>query len=447
MQVFASATRSTGGSGSSVSLVRPEFRKNYKIPILDYQKGGIISRSLWTTKNHILRIIPGHDKNTGEVFRQNINCAQYSPEDDATEHLSDTFTMVNVCSKFGQNKLPFVTDYRPGTPDQEKWQGNTVIHMFCREIINACNPKAKGRKRLTPTNEWRMWTGIGPQSMIAYDSKALLMQALVFMVNGTVNTDLETEQELRDADGDILPLLAVVALEKKSAIINLCQALVQPKDMGLPLDASTNNTYGPMAELEGNKLFLNTVTDATTGKATLKPSVQAPGKGWTPSPFPLSEEIAKALWTPWEDLLNFMTAQEQLELCAREFGADTVNYVIGTDPFFATLPIPEKIRSAGLGRYANAGGTVSMSGTLSQPSQPTTPTFSMAKGLGMASKPALSGTPAQPQVSELKGVGAGIDTDKLLKDVAALRKAAAKATDQSQDASDLLDDEPILGGN
>ena len=59
-----------------------------------------------------------------------------------------------------------------------------------------------------------MWTGFGPSATLSYDKPSLLMQALGFHLNGADNKDYETQQPLVDKDGDILPLLAVVAMDR-----------------------------------------------------------------------------------------------------------------------------------------------------------------------------------------------------------------------------------------
>ena len=59
---------------------------------------------------------------------------------------------------------------------------------------------------------------------------------------------------------------------------------------------------------------------------------------------------------PWDKLLKFYTATEQLQLIAAEFGADTVNYIFGNNQEFSGIFIPDEIRAVGLGRYANNSG-------------------------------------------------------------------------------------------
>lgn len=423
-------------AAAQAGFVKQQFRKGYTVPVLAYQKYGIISKMLWPSKDQIIRIVPGYDPATGKVFRQNINVTEYSSDASLDDYLSDTFITATTVSKFGSVTTPFITDYEPGSVDEQTYGGDTVLRNFIRGIQYAC-AQGKGRKRLKPINEWLAWTNIGPQNMLSYDKPSLLMQALVFKVNGRNNQDFEAddERDLVDDDGDILPLLAVVAIDNKTSIANVMQALTEPTDPSKPLDAATNSKFGALAELEGNKLFLNTYTD-TAGHAALRPSVQAPGKGWTPTPFNLDEEVVRQLWHPWEELLNYMSSQEQLELCAQEFGADTVNYVIGTDPKFANLPMPEHIRNAGFGRYASlVGGSVQISNT----QQAAKPAASLGKGLSSAK--GLAGAAAKAPI-----VGAALPSDV---DVEALRaetariRAGAAGTSQADAAADLLGDPDI----
>ena len=120
--------------------------------------------------------------------------------------------------------------------------------------------------------------------------------------------------------GKVLPLLAIVAIDHTKSIGALMQALVEPSNPGKPLDALTNNKYGGMAELDGNLMFLNSVDDPEGKYKMLRPSVQAPGKGWTPTPFPLSEDVVQSLWHPWEEVIHYLTADEQALLLAAEYG-------------------------------------------------------------------------------------------------------------------------------
>jgi hypothetical protein len=293
------------------------------------------------------------------VFRQNIKCDQFSTEDDRTNYLSDTFTMVSIIEKFGSCG-PIISSYAPGSRDAEMYGGDTVLRHFVRKIMYACNGKNK-RNELTPTNDWKLWTAYGQSGQMAYDKPSLLMQALVFHINGRNNQDPKAQRDLIDENGNLLPLFAVCCVTSPDSISRICDALVLPSNRALPLDAATNNQFGALAELDGNILYLNPAKNAKQFDV-FDPSVQPAGEqGWNPTPFNISADMARSLWVPWDRLLRTMTAQEQLELCAQEFGADTVNYVIGTDRTLQGLEIPEKIKAAGFGRYANlVGGSVSM---------------------------------------------------------------------------------------
>lgn len=428
--------------GTSMAFVKPQYRKGYEIPLLPHQKFGILSKVLWPSKNQVLRIVPGYDEATGTVFHQNANCNKFSQDGSYDDYLTDTFCKATIVGKFGSVVTPFITDYEPGSADEKAWGGNTVLRSFIRGIIYACG--GRGRSRIQPLNEWRTWTGIGPGSVIEHDRPALLMQALVFQVNGRNNQNIDTNTDLVDEDGDILPMLAVVAINNRTSISNLVQALVEPMNPALPLDAASNNKYGPMAELDGNKLYLNTYQDPQQHNA-LRPSVQAPGQGWTPDPFPLDENAVKQLWIPWEKLLSYMTAKEQLELCAREFGADTVNYVIGTDPNFNRLEIPEEIKSAGLGRYASlvGGGSITLSSNSYSPSnvgaRPTGSGFGKGLAGAQAKAPSFSIKPEQQVKTFGISRDAGVDIEAVKAKARAIRAAAAQAEDdQAISAQELL---------
>ena len=420
-------------SSNNAAMVNAKFRRGYQIPLLPHQKDrGILTRVLWANRNHIIRIIPGYDKNTGEIYRQNIRCNEFSNDVERSQYVSDTFIKAPIIQRFGNLAYPIISAYPQGSPDDATYAGNTVLRAFCRNIIYACANKG-GRQRLNPIPAWRMWTAPGANSMLSKDSEALIMQALIFETNGKQNTDPETKQPLVDADGDTLPLLAVVAIANTTSINNMYEALVVPTDRNKPLDGVTNNQYGGIAEAEGNKLFLNTYTDPVTHYAALRPSVQAGGEGWRPTPFPLGDDAIRALWHPWDEILVCMTAEEQLDLCAQQFGADTVNYVIGTDPAFSSLRIPEHIAKHGLGRYADvSGGSVTLN-----TAQPAQPAVSAAKGLGFSRNVNVSADTSgvSPDVAL-----SDVDVHKIMEATQAIRNAS-KHTDQAAEAGSLLGDD------
>ena len=275
----------------------------------------------------------------------------------------------------------------------------------------------------------------------------------------------ENEQPLVDEQGNALPLFGIVAIDNVASINLLMQALVEPTNPALPLNAVTNNKYGGLAEMDGNMLFLNSVKDPESGRSMLRPSVQLPGKGWTPTPLPLSEENVKSLWQPWENVLHYMTAEEQLKLLAAEFGADTVNYLIGTDPKFADLHIPDEIAGAGFGRYAQFCGGVSVpqrvsihsntapaaNGGIAMPgvSVPgasaalpkAAPAAPKAAGLAMpkAGVPVPPAPVAAPKVSVGLGTHTAVDPAKIAAEVNKMRAAGIKTP--SSPASKELDEQ------
>ena len=346
-------------TNQAVGIIKQQYQKGYQIPAIPYQQYGVLTRILWTTKTQILRIIPGHDPQTGEIFRQNERCDRYSKDaQDKLEYLSDTFMRIPIIEKFG-DVGPVISSYPQGSHEATLWGGETVLRRFARDIMYACSDKSS-KKDIVPTNEMKMWCAYGGKARLSFDNVSLLMQALIFHTNGRNNQNAETKGDLVDQNGNVLPLFAVCALTNTESFNRLVDALVEPRDWSQPLDAQTNNQYGALAELNGNLLYLNPAhMTSKNGKVlnVLDPSVQPAGmQGWTPTPFPLTEDVARSLWIPWEQLLHPLTMEEQFELCAQEFGADTVNYVIGTDKFLQGIEIPEKIRLAGYGRYTNLIG-------------------------------------------------------------------------------------------
>lgn len=426
---------SAKSQSSNVGIINQKYRRGYKVPLLDHMKDdGIRPRTLWPSRNHVIRIIPGYDPETGEIFRQNIHENEFSDEQPRGYYLSGTFLKAPVISKFGTVPSPIISAYPPGSKDDEMYAGDTVLRAFVRGITYACGNKAT-KGRLKATKDWHSWTARGKEGILTLDRESLLMQALVFIVNDQANIDYQTKQELRDEDGDIKPVLSLVIIDNQTSINNLVDALVLPADRRKPLDAATNNQYGAMAELEGNKLFLNTYTDPEHGTSALRPSVQAGGEGWTATPYVLGEDAVRALWHPWDDLLQpLMTAAEQVDLCVHEFGAETVNYVIGSDPRLAGL-IPDEVRAIGIGKYAMLdGGSVTLS---SQGATQIGPAKSAAKGLG---------TPKGLGVKKVSNVPADmpmttVDVNALMEATKAIRNASGSSP--ADDAMDILGN-PLL---
>ena len=437
-----------GQRGGYLSFVKDKYRKGYEIPVLPYQTAGIICRTLWTSKDQIVRIVPGVDKETGKVLRQNKNVQDYSSEAPCADYLTNTFMQATTVNSFGDSRQSFITDYAPGSEDEAKFGGDTLIHWFIRHVWRTVddetkqgNKKKKGRYQAIP--EWKRW--VGQRGPITFDKVSLIFQGLGFKINGRDNVDLD-KNPMIDENGDTLPLYMVIAIDNAKAAKNLMTALVDPTDPGKPLDALTNNKFGGMAELNGNKLFLNSVDNTEDQWKTLRPSVQAGGKGWVPTPYPLSEEVVKDLWVPWDDLIHYLSADEQATLLAAEFGADTVNYIFGLDPKFSSYEMPEEIAKAGLGRYASAGVGQTQGGTINVGSI-------KPAGLGFApAVPAAPAAPVAPATAAAPSLGAGlgsvpkasgVSADKLKAEIAKMKSAGVKTSpteEQEDTAASLLDD-------
>lgn len=464
IKAYQQPTRRGGATGPFLSFVKPSYRKGYEIPGMAYQQGGIFSVSLWTTRDSVLRIVPGYDKTTGEIYPQNINVNEFSMDAGYDDYLSDTFITASVVSGFGTNRQTFITSYAPGSTDAQRYGGDTVINQFVKNVTNSVLNADKGKRtKFQVTDDMRQWCAKdGP---IKFPRQALLFQALVFKRNG-LDTQDANKQPLLDENGNVLPLYHVVAVDGKQTLLEVMKALVEPANPGLPLNPATNSKFGPMAELDGNILYLNAVQDPTTGARMLRPSVQDPStKGWTPTPFPLDEETVKALWVPWDDLLQYMTAQEQCMFLAQEFGSDSVNYFIGTDPMFNGLELPAEIKNAGLGRYARfVSGPQSASFSAPRPAPAAAPraAFGMPKqaaatGFSPRGFAAPAHTPVDQALSDgfvaaptpkskpaLAGLraNAAIDQDKLKAALNGIHQAQ-RPNSQAQTAQDLLNDDDL----
>lgn len=318
------------------------------MPLIPWQRNGIRSFCLWNSAEQVLRIVPGHDKQTGEVFRQNINCNTYAEDGKYLDYLSDTFMDTGVVDWFGERGSTFITSYKPGSPEAMKYGGDTVIDVFAKAIVYSVSSENRGKKgRLAVTDDFRRWSG--REGTLSIPKRALMFQALTFKVNGKPHVDAN-KNPLLDENGEPLFMYSVCAVNGQDSMKALLQALVSPMDPRKPLDAAENNKFGALAELDGNMLYLHPVQEGKYN--VLHPSVQAATQGWNPEPFPIDEACAKELWVPWEDLLYYMTPTEQAQLLAKEYGADTVNYVLGKDIRYRDFELPPDIAAAGYGRYS-----------------------------------------------------------------------------------------------
>lgn len=385
---------STGGGGSFISFVKPQYRKDYQMPVIPWQRNGIRSFCLWNSAEQVLRIMPGHDKQTGEIFRQNIKCTTYAEDGKYLDYLSDTFMDTAVVDWFGDRGQTFITSYKPGSPEALKYGGDTVIDVFAKAIIYSVSSENRGKKgRLAVTDDFRRWAA--KDGNLSIPKRALMFQALTFKINGKPHTDAN-KMPLLDENGEPLFLYSVCAVNGQDSMKALLQALVSPMDPRKSLDAATNNKYGALAELEGNLLYLHPVQEGKYN--VLHPSVQAATQGWNPEPFPIEESCARDLWVPWEDLLYYMTPTEQAQLLAKEYGADTVNYVLAKDMRYRDFELPPDIAAAGYGRYAQfMDGTKEVRQTGYVPQAQAPAQARQLGGLGMRKPAGLGVAPAPAQ--------------------------------------------------
>lgn len=337
-------------SGQAPSMLADAYRKGYTIPCLPYQEFGIIAKELWVRYHSKVRIVPGHDERTGELFKQNINCTTYDEDAPQETYLSDTFYMCRTMSNFGARHANIIIDLPPNSSDRDKYD-SSPLDYFQYTVSQAVKNPGKSKFKAIPA--WSQWVD-GREGTLPYPKVSLLFQALAFEINDRGFLD-GNGAPLTDEDGNPLPLYCLISISHKVSWAALVNMLVEPANMGKPLDAATNNKYGAMAEAEGNILHFNSAVQATDkSKRYLRPSVQAASTpGFNPEPMDLDEQICRDLWVPWNKLLRFYTAEEQIAMIANEFGADTVNYIFGNNPRFSSLVIPEDIAAAGLGRYAN----------------------------------------------------------------------------------------------
>ena len=135
--------------------VKREFRKGYSIPMLPYQDG-IMCKEFWNRYDSMLRILPGFDEKTGRIFKQNINCNEYSDEDDKTNYLSDTFFAAQILTKFGPSGYSFISSYRPGSDEAEAYGDDSICAVVASAIVNTVMGR-RSTLQYKPIQEWNMW--------------------------------------------------------------------------------------------------------------------------------------------------------------------------------------------------------------------------------------------------------------------------------------------------
>ena len=315
-------------------LANPEI-EGFK-QIFDYQKAPV-GKILWTSRDSVVRIIPGNDGSN--FFPQVINADIWTQDENQATYLSDTFYMVDTVDHFGEASMDLVSSFAPGSHDQEIYP-ESPLNYFCNSIHRAVRAVMTGKKtRLKVQDVWRSWTNMG--GPLPYPKQTLFFQAICQMLNGS-----PCKKGFEEGAEEGL-LYGIIGITHRESIQELYKALVFPMDRRKPI-GTDNNTFGSLAELEGNWLFLNTAVN-DKGKKYLLPSVQAsdaPTTSWECTPMNLSEEEAKALWTPWEKAFNYMTAKEQVDLLCAEFGTDTVQYILEQDKSFEGIDFPVKVSMA-----------------------------------------------------------------------------------------------------
>jgi hypothetical protein len=336
-----------------------------------------------------------------------------------------------------------VTSYEPGSHDDQTYGGDTVITVFSRNVFRTVNPLKSRKPKFGCIPDMKRWVAMR-EGTLPMPKPAILVQALLFKYQDRPMYDADGN-ELRTEDGDYVPKMGVVSFEGRATIAAVLKALTEPKDPGMPLDAQTNNKYGGLAELQGNKLFLNHAA-ATEGKGwVLHPSVQEPGKGWKPTPFNLSPEQVYAWWTPWEKLIAYMTAEEQAVLLATEFGADAVNYLVGTDPIYRGFEMPSVIAQAGYGRFSqftdgvkevrqSMNINVPATGTAMAPGKPSKAETALAAAFTPAKTPHGLAKPANKGASIPSGSGVPMNdfNDALSK----IKRASARRPQEEEEEED-----------
>lgn len=309
--------------------------------IFPYQKY-LMASVLWTTKDSVLRIIPGNDG--VDLYNQVINTDRYTEDGDQTEYLSDTFYMTQTVTRFGESAYSLCANLKPGTDDAARYP-ESPISYFSNTISRIMRAVQQGKTVKARWNDkWRAWTNMG--GILTYPKPTLFFQAVCVQINGRPCKG-SSEEDAQEA-----PIYGVVGINHKQSIQDLLKALVEPMNKRKPWSPD-NSDFGALAEAEGNVLYLNSKVD-TEGKKFLKASLASsdvPVSKAEPQSYPVDVDTCKKLWIPWNKVFKYLTVKEQLELLANEFGADTVNYVFSLNSIWKDLDMPERIRAVGMGSY------------------------------------------------------------------------------------------------
>ena len=334
MQQNVSRRETSSNGQKRLPLANPAI-EGFK-SIFDYQKAPV-GKILWTSRDSVVRIIPGNDGT--DFFPQVINADIWTQDENQATYLSDTFYMVETVDHFGEASMDLVSSFAPGSIDQERY-AETPINYFCGSIHRAVRALNNNKKtRLKVQDIWRSWTNMG--GPLPFPKQTLFFQAVCQMLNG-----MPCKKSF-DEGAEEGMLYGIIGITHRESVNELYKALIMPMDRRKPI-GTNNNTFGSLAELQGNWLFLNTAIN-DKGKKYLLPSVQAssmPSTSWEPTPMDFTEEEAKALWTPWDKAFKYLTAKEQVDLLCAEFGNDTVQYVLSQEKAFEDLQPSVKVSMA-----------------------------------------------------------------------------------------------------
>lgn len=415
MAFNASAERTSNfrGSGSFETFVSSKYRGDYKIPEMAYQSLGIRSSTLWPTAQQCLRIIPGYDAE-GNILRQNPPGLTYTRDANPKDYTTDTICTVKTIARLGKRNNAVISSYRPGSEEASRWAGNTVFAEFASLVVRSVSAVAKGKTpKVKPGPDWSSWVNYNPvtktAAILSSERDTMLMQALVWQLNGRVMTGAD-KQPLVDASGNSLPMLYLIGIDNTRTIQEMWNALIVPQDASRPVDGLTNSAYKGIAEQEGSVMWLipKSATEGDKSYNMLIPHVSANMSSWQNTPYPLTDKQIHQWWHPWNDLLNFMTPDEQAILLAKEFGADTVCYVLQHSALLKDLRLPDEVAAGGVGKYAYIdGGSITLESVGAAPRFPTP----AAPAVPSFAPPASPEPPAEHQQTIAQGPGGlGIPT-------------------------------------
>lgn len=272
-----------------------------------------------------LRLIPQTDQ-AGNIYSGLLSDG---PVNAPQACLDDSFSHMEVARLWLYNKeLVFLSSIRPvddeGKPVQllQRSPANLVIRNFFYKMMAETIRTGKGYPTDLPESWWEFHQrGVATQ----IPTEHLLVQAIAYQING-----------------DILqsPVAGVFCIPDQ-AKPGFLSSLLQRKDPNGSLAPQNllNDAFTPQG---GKLLVLQRMEDPVKKGLNNKPKVVYTLQFNTQAP--LDPAIILSIYKPWEQVLHYMTINEQIKLLMEHFPADVVDFGLRRTPYAQYLP--ESVRGS-----------------------------------------------------------------------------------------------------